>query len=78
MLVFAMNCSYPSTPELFGLENVEDEYRGGNRIFLANDIALTSKGWDVTLGMIGNLIIKLSLTVLPSPLCSGAHLRSTS
>ena len=26
---------YPSTSELLGLENVEDEYRCGNRIFLA-------------------------------------------
>ena len=38
------------------------------RIFLANDVALMSKGNEVILSMIGNLIIELSLTVLPSPL----------
>ena len=40
---------------------------GGNRTFLANDIALTSKDFDGALSMIGNQIIKPSLTVLPSP-----------
>ena len=63
----ALTLPYPSISELLGLENVEDEYRCGNRIFLANDIVLTSKDCDVILSMIGNLIIKPSLTALPSP-----------
>ena len=64
----ALTLPYPSISELLGLENVEDEYRCGNRIFLADDIVLTSKDSDVILSMIGNLIIEPSLTVLPSPL----------
>ena len=43
---------YPSTSELLGLEIVEDAYWGGNRIFLAIDIALTSKDSDRNLACV--------------------------
>ena len=43
---------YPSTSELPGLENVEDEYHCGNRIFLAIVIVLKSKDFDRTLACV--------------------------
>ena len=61
----------------FGLENVEDKYRCGNRIFLAIVMAFEIHRLGGTLSGIGNHIIDLSVCVAKS-ICSGAHLWSTS